>query len=238
MRFYRSLGPVKAMTFDLDDTLYDNQPVIARLESELQQWLVRRYPALRSVSTQQWAQLKQQVRESDDRYRHDVTLAREAQLALAFEGINLSAEACQQAVAEAMQEVHRLRNRVAIPQISLDTLARLSAKIPLVAITNGNVDLQAIGLEGYFCGVFKAGPDGRSKPEADMFLEATRLLELSPQTVLHVGDHLVSDVLGAKAAGLQAAWFNDSRQGLESHSKVRVMPDVEITRIEQLLHFI
>ena len=28
MHFYRPLRPIAAMTFDLDDTLYDNYPVI------------------------------------------------------------------------------------------------------------------------------------------------------------------------------------------------------------------
>lgn len=30
MRFYRPLGRISALTFDLDDTLYDNRPVILR----------------------------------------------------------------------------------------------------------------------------------------------------------------------------------------------------------------
>lgn len=32
MRFYRPLSPVRAMTFDLDDTLYDNRPVMDKTE--------------------------------------------------------------------------------------------------------------------------------------------------------------------------------------------------------------
>lgn len=34
MRFYRPLGHISALTFDLDDTLYDNRPVILRTEQE------------------------------------------------------------------------------------------------------------------------------------------------------------------------------------------------------------
>ena len=44
MRFYRPLGPVKAMTFDLDDTLYDNGPVIRAAEVSLQDYIVKHYP--------------------------------------------------------------------------------------------------------------------------------------------------------------------------------------------------
>ena len=34
MKFYRPLGPIKAITFDLDDTLYDNHPVIRKTTAE------------------------------------------------------------------------------------------------------------------------------------------------------------------------------------------------------------
>jgi putative hydrolase of the HAD superfamily len=34
MRFYRPVGLISAITFDLDDTLYDNRPVILRTEQE------------------------------------------------------------------------------------------------------------------------------------------------------------------------------------------------------------
>ena len=34
MRFYRPLGQISALTFDLDDTLYDNREVILRTEQE------------------------------------------------------------------------------------------------------------------------------------------------------------------------------------------------------------
>lgn len=33
MHFYRQLPVIEAMTFDLDDTLYDNRPVIRRVEA-------------------------------------------------------------------------------------------------------------------------------------------------------------------------------------------------------------
>ncbi|MCV5262976.1 5-amino-6-(5-phospho-D-ribitylamino)uracil phosphatase YigB, partial [Escherichia coli] len=46
MKFYRRIEPIKAMTFDLDDTLYDNYPVIVRMERELLAWLKHHHPAV------------------------------------------------------------------------------------------------------------------------------------------------------------------------------------------------
>lgn len=238
MRFYRSLNPVYAMTFDLDDTLYDNHPVIVRLERDLRAWLINEFPALEKFTTSDWRHLKKLAWQSSDACRHDVTVARQTQLRFAFEMINMDSSSVAPAVEQTMQQVNLLRNRVTIPAESLNTLAQLSRKIPLVAITNGNVDLDKIGLSPFFKATFKAGPNGLSKPHPDMFDQAARFLDIEPASILHVGDHLVSDVLGAKAAGFQAAWFNDSCEGIERKSKARVVPDVEITRIQQLLHFI
>lgn len=48
MRFYRPLGRISALTFDLDDTLYDNRPVILRTEREALTFVQNYHPALRS----------------------------------------------------------------------------------------------------------------------------------------------------------------------------------------------
>lgn len=46
----------------------------------------------------------------------------------------------------------------------------------MVAITNGNARPELFGLSDYFRFVLRAGPDGRSKPFADMYhLAAERL---------------------------------------------------------------
>lgn len=51
MRFYRPLGRIAALTFDLDDTLYDNRPVILRTEQEALAFMQNYHPSLRSFQT-------------------------------------------------------------------------------------------------------------------------------------------------------------------------------------------
>lgn len=41
MRFYRQLATIVVITFDLDDTLYDNRPVIDKTEQELLNFIRR-----------------------------------------------------------------------------------------------------------------------------------------------------------------------------------------------------
>ncbi len=52
MRFYRPLGQISALTFDLDDTLYDNRQVILRTEQESLAFVQSYHPALNGDTEQ------------------------------------------------------------------------------------------------------------------------------------------------------------------------------------------
>ena len=73
MRFYRPLGRISALTFDLDDTLYDNRPVILRTEREALTFVQNYHPALRSFQNEDLQRLRQAVREAEPEIYHDVT---------------------------------------------------------------------------------------------------------------------------------------------------------------------
>ena len=108
----------------------------------------------------------------------------------------------------------------------------------MVAITNGNVDVEKIGLAKYFSLILKAGPNGYAKPHSDMFDQAQRFLAIDAQEILHVGDHPVSDVQGAINSGFKVCWFNDQHETICDVRKVKILPDVEITSTKQLLDLI
>lgn len=96
------------------------------------------------------------------------------------------------------------RSLIDVPQETHDTLAQLAEKWPLVAITNGNAQPELFGLSDYFRFVLRAGPDGRSKPFADMYHLAAERLALPLGQILHVGDDLTTDVAGSIRCGMQA----------------------------------
>ncbi len=235
MKFYRRIAPVKAMTFDLDDTLYDNYPVIVRMERELLSWLKHHHPAVAHMDKTDWFALKQRVVQQQPELKSDVTLWRLVQLNQAFSQVGYDNEAAHTAAQAAVEVALDWRNRFEVPQQSLDVLAELGQEIPLVAITNGNVDLDRIGLTPYFQQVLKAGADGSAKPAPDMFTKAQQFLDLPSEHILHVGDHLVTDVQGAKLAGFAACWFNDMNKNVITQAKTRTLPDIEINNLQSLL---
>lgn len=59
------------------------------------------------------------------------------------------------------------------------------------------------------------------KPRSEIFVEALRRFHLMNTEVLHVGDSLTSDVLGAQKVGIQAAWMNRVGKNKPDH----IQPD-------------
>ncbi|MFM2588322.1 5-amino-6-(5-phospho-D-ribitylamino)uracil phosphatase YigB [Vibrio sp. TBV020] len=235
MKFFRHLKPIKAMTFDLDDTLYDNRPIIRQVEAQMAQWIHHHHPVSATKPLGWWHELKMRLAQQDDWLLNDVTLWRFKQIECGLRELGYSEEQAKQAAHDAIEQVHRLRSDFTVPQEAHQVLKQLATHLPLVAITNGNVDVEKIGLAPYFSLVLKAGPDGYAKPHCDLFDKARSYLALPAENILHVGDHLVSDVVGAKRSGMQACWFNDQGKDIYACSKSRTLPDVEVNRLHELL---
>ena len=235
MKFYRRIASVQAMTFDLDDTLYDNYPVIIRMEHELLSWLKHHHPAVGHLDKADWLALKLSAVQRQPELKSDVTLWRLAQLKLAFSQAGYHDDDSHAAAQAAVDVALDWRNRFELPQQSLDVLAELGQNIPLVAITNGNVDLDKIGLTPYFQQVLKAGPDGSAKPSPEMFRKAQQFLGLPSERILHVGDHLVTDVQGAKRSGFAACWLNVKNKNIINLAKTTSLPDIEIDNLQSLI---
>ena len=58
MQFFRPINKVKAMTFDLDDTLYNNEPIIRKAEKALQAHIAKHHPVAAKLSANHWFALK------------------------------------------------------------------------------------------------------------------------------------------------------------------------------------
>lgn len=238
MQFYRHLAPIKAMTFDLDDTLYDNRPVIRQVEASMAAWLHKYHPISATQPHRWWNQIKRQVAREDDWLLNDVTLWRHRQIEHGLSLLGYEDDQAKRAADDAIEEVLRLRSDFTVPDEAHRVLTLLAERLPLVAITNGNVDVERIGLDGYFSLVLKAGPNGYAKPHPDLFQKAAQHLALPAESILHVGDHLVTDVLGAKNSGFSACWFNGDQQTLFDHPKTKVLPDAEVSQLADLLRLI
>lgn len=234
MLIYRNLPPIQALTFDLDDTLYDNRPVIRHVEQQVAAWLHREHPVTATQPMAWWKALKLRIAQDNPWLPHDVTLWRYEQIRQGLLALGYAPHQAEQAANDTIDQMTQLRSCVDVPEETHRVMSHLATKVPLVAITNGNVDVEKIGLSHYFQRVFKAGPDGHAKPYPDMFDKARAFLALPAQAILHVGDHPVTDVQGAKQCGFQACWYNDQGLTLRATPQMKLLPDVEIETLSQL----
>ncbi len=234
MRFYRPLGHISALTFDLDDTLYDNRPVIRRTEQESLAFIRGYHPALSALESRDFQQLRQALRQAEPDIYHDVTEWRRRALEEGMRNAGLSADEARVGADAAMAHFADWRSAIDVPPETHETLAALAKKWPLVAITNGNAQPERFGLDGYFSFVLRAGPDGRAKPFSDMYHLAAERLSLPLGEILHVGDDLTTDVAGAIRCGVQACWINPYEADLMQADDARLLPHIEISRLASL----
>lgn len=234
MHFYRSLGPIGALTFDLDDTLYDNGPVITRTEQESLRFVRDYHPSLRELQTLDFKQLRQQLRLEEPDIYHDVSEWRRRAIERAMRNAGLSAQAARQGADATMAHFAQWRSRIDISQETHDTLARLAQKWPLAAVTNGNADPRLFGLSDYFSVVLRSGPDGRPKPYRDLYARVSQALKVPAVQILHVGDDLMTDIAGAVRFGMQACWIMSREDNLMQARKARLLPHIAISRLASL----
>ncbi len=163
--FLPAFGRISALTFDLDDTLYDNRPVILRTEREALTFVQNYHPALRSFQNEDLQRLRQAVREAEPEIYHDVTRWRFRSIEQAMLDAGLSAEEASAGAHAAMINFAKWRSRIDVPQQTHDTLKQLAKKWPLVAITNGNAQPELFGLGiilSLCCALARTGAQNRS----------------------------------------------------------------------------
>jgi FMN hydrolase / 5-amino-6-(5-phospho-D-ribitylamino)uracil phosphatase len=199
-------GKIRAITLDLDDTLWPIWPTIERAEKALHDWLTVHAPMTAALFSTPAAlrDIRAFMSESRPDLKHDMSALRRESIRLA-----LYRAGEDPLLAEAAFEVFfEERQRVTLFDDALPALELLSRRFPLVALSNGNADLRRVGLASFFRASITAREFGIGKPDPRIFHAAAGAVDTLPEHVLHIGDDATLDALGALNAGMQAAWLN------------------------------
>jgi len=234
MKFYRRLQPIAAISFDLDDTLYANRPIMVNAEQKMLAYFSQYFPQTASQGEQAcryyWRQYRSQALALDATLIHDVTALRLESYYLAIKALGVESQLARQQAKKALCYFIEQRSEFELPTESKRLLMLLKTYFPLVAITNGNVDFNKLGLNHYFQAIYHPGKGIKRKPAHDMFNKACQQLMIMPAQLLHVGDCGHADIYGALQAGCQTAWIN--RYGVGK--PIKVLPHIELTNISEL----
>lgn len=196
---------LRAVSFDLDDTLWEVGPVLVRAEQALTDWLAERYPRLVPLHGAEAARERRLsvIRQFPER-AHDLSFVRTESLR------QMAAEAgyAPDIAHEAFAVFHAARNQVEPYEDVPEALARLARRFPLFALSNGNADVRRTPLSAHFQLGISPSEAGVAKPDPRIFEHLFRRAGLTAGEVLHVGDDPVTDIAGGRRAGCRTVWVN------------------------------
>jgi putative hydrolase of the HAD superfamily len=196
---------IRTITLDLDDTLWAIHPVIVRAEKALYAWLQEHYPRITErFSSEEMLHMRENIAAENSGKSHDFTFLRRKVLSK----VSAAAGYGEAPVDGAMALFSAYRNDVEVFPEVRPALSALGKKYRVIAVTNGNANLDTIGIRDLFDGVVSASVAGAAKPDREIFDVAVRKGGAQSHETLHVGDHPEADVVGAINAGLRSVWVN------------------------------
>jgi len=224
---------VKALiTFDLDNTLWHVDEVILRATKKQFEWLAQEHPVImEQLSEKDFIQIRNHLIATHPEILVDLTELRRK----TFEHAALQVGYDEKKALELSQDCFNVffeeRNKVELFPNAHEVLAELSRDYHLIALTNGNADLNIIGINDYFLAHYKPTDAGSAKPSPEMFQLALATAKTDVSNSIHVGDDLVCDIEGAKAVGFRTIFANTLKKNSpesEAHA------DATITELNQL----
>jgi len=198
--------PIRAVCFDLDNTLWDVLPVIRRAEEAMYAFLKERYPrAVANLTIEAMRAARERVALEHPQMQHDFSFLRKQSLR---DHARLAGYQ-EQLVEEAFEVFIAARNQVDLYEDVLPGLELLrSRRYRLATASNGNADLAKIGLAHWFERSLSAREVGVLKPDPVIFRKIVEGTDLAMGDVVYVGDDPALDIVGARDAGMRTAWIN------------------------------
>lgn len=203
---------IKAISFDLDDTLWPIMPTILNAERKTNNWIKENYPGAASLlNSKDIFAIRDKLVSKNPNLVNQLSELRR----LSFVELGLlagySQEGSEKMAIESFKIFFTARNEVTLYEGVEETLEELKKEYSLGVITNGNADLEKIGIDHYFNFSFSSSDLNTSKPDPVMFEAATKHTGLDAHEICHVGDHPINDVKASLDFGMKSIWYNGNK---------------------------
>ena len=223
--------PIKVITFDLDNTLWQVEPVLLRAEAGQRDWLLANRPGtIENYDHDSLWEFKKSVWKRHPELAHQISKIRiqllyELQLAAGF-----NEDESRSGAEQAFKVFLDLRHEVELYEEALEVLQQLSGEYILGALTNGNADIYKTDAAEYFDFAFLAEDLDASKPAPDMFHAAMEKSGATAREIIHVGDNPNHDIQAAQDVGIYTIWMNSQAEKWPDIKKA----DRDIDSLQQL----
>ncbi|SDT18757.1 putative hydrolase of the HAD superfamily [Halopseudomonas xinjiangensis] len=223
---------IRLLTFDLDNTLWETEPVVVAAEARLLEWLAEHAPLfVRNLDAEARRALRHEVLTAEPLLRHRVTALRIAILELGLRKAGYAEEHARELALQGFEVFLEARHALTFFPHAEALLGRLAKRYQLATISNGNADVKRLGLQDFFKVIVSADEVGVGKPDPAPFLAALERAGAEPHETLHIGDHPVDDIQGAQGVGLHTLWFNRMQlpwpDQPRPHGEVKCLSEVE-----------
>lgn len=223
---------IKAITLDLDDTLWEVRPTLINAEKTLRSWLADHCPDITPlIASNGMLDIRKQLIHDEPELLHRVSEMRTRVIEQALIESGYSRSWSRQAAESAFEVFLEARHQVTFYPLVIEVLEELSRRFRLAALSNGNANVYRLGLGKYFSFGLNAETVGIGKPHPAMFEQALERLELRPDQVVHVGDNPDDDIVGAQQLGIHTVWVNPDQLDWPGDT---AKPSIEIECMEQL----
>ena len=228
------LTGIKAVSFDVDGTLWDFEAVQSNaLREALVELRTHDAEAEAMLSVNTLIDTRDRVQEQLRGRVNDLNELRMESFRRALTDIGRPDEALAARLTAVYFE-RRDAGRVPFADVG-PTLEELAPRYTLGIISNGNTPATELGMDGLMSfEVFSQDHGGIEKPDTRLFEIALERAGCSAGELLHVGDSLENDVVGAARAGVKSVWLNRNGAG----SRPDITPVAEIASLRELLEIL
>jgi putative hydrolase of the HAD superfamily len=224
---------IKAVLFDVDDTLFDRE---AAQRITLEQ-IVKQLPE--ALGKYAMSRLMEVWLESDRFASADFVASppsqtlRDTRSRKFLQLLGLGEELVETVTRTYLKEYPLVNTPVAgaIPLVK-----NLSLRFKTGVVSNSLPDVQyrkleTLGLRDIFSCIVLSEEIGIRKPDPRIFRHAAGLLGVPPEKCLYIGDSFCADVIGARSAGMQACWY---RQGKPAPPDQSVKADYTVDALSEI----
>ena len=177
------------------------------------------------------------------RERDHVEIPARRRYELLFDRLGMARDDAAEGCIDGMLATHHryMHDSTVCPPERTQVLEALKPRYPLGLLSNfdsaatGLKILATHGLQPYFSAIHISEAIGYRKPRREAFLHTAAVMGVDPQEVLFIGDTFALDVVGAKAVGMDVAWF-DRQQAAPDLDQAQ--PDYTISRFTELLEIL
>ena len=222
------MSGIKLLCFDLDDTLWPCKPTIIAAEQTLYVFLQKHAPKItQCLSVEDLRKKRMDFLGRRPELKHDLTALRIESLKDLANEFDLDDDW----VDEAFQVFYDARQKVTLFDDVADVLDKLQDKYRLVAVSNGNADIEKTGVGHWFEFLISAADVGFMKPHPAVFETVLKQSGCMAEEVLHIGDDPHHDVFAASQAGIRSVWLN---RGSEKWQHQDCQADFHILSLTEL----